>query len=156
MAVERLQGLGQFEALGMMVSICVTGASYMGWNLHDLSRYFMPPITLSQYSIFVSEQRLVGFITWAFLSDQHTEALKAKFEEPEPDDWRSGQQLWFMDMVSTEGHTHDISRMLQSEILKNADSTHAFALRRRRDGTVRKVSWFPVLHDKSPSEILKA
>ncbi len=147
MSVERLQGLSPFEALGIMIAVCVNSETYLNWNLNDISKYFMPPVKLGQYSIFTSGERVVGFITWAFLTDEHTQALKTKFEEPGFDEWQTGRQLWFMDMVSTEGFTQDISRMLQQEILRNATSSHAYALRRRSDGSVRKVAWFPVIQD---------
>jgi hemolysin-activating ACP:hemolysin acyltransferase len=147
MSMERLQVISPFDALGTMVSTCVHSDTYMSWNLRDLANYFMPPIALGQYSIFVSGQRIVGFITWAFLSDELTRALRELFQEPGSEEWKSGTQLWFMDMVSTHGFTRDISRMLQQEILRNATSSHAYAIRRRADGSVRKTARFPVIHD---------
>lgn len=147
MTVERLDGLSNFEALGMMVAICVQSDSYMSWSIEDLSRYFMPPITLNQYAVFANEGQLAGFMTWAFLSDSATAALRDRHEEPGVDDWQSGHQLWFMDMVAKPGQTPAMSRMMREHILRNANSRHAFALRRTADGSVRKVSWFPVLHD---------
>lgn len=149
MSVEKLQGLTAFEALGMMVSVCAVNGIYSSWSIDDIGRYFMTPIALNQYSVFVVKKRVVGFITWAFLSEELSLALKERHEEPTPDEWQSGQQLWFMDMVAIDGYTHDISRMLQQEILRNATSTHAYALRRRGDGSVRKVAWFPVIQDKN-------
>lgn len=146
--LHRLEGLAIFEQLGMMISLCAYHSIYMNWTIDGIARLFIPPINMFQCALFAEQDKLVGFVTWAFLSDEISDKLKYHFENPPFDGWRSGKNLWIIDLVSPSGKTGNISRMLQNDILRNAAANSpAFALRRNVNGSVRKISTFPIVKD---------
>jgi hemolysin-activating ACP:hemolysin acyltransferase len=153
MAIEKLEGIGAFESIGMMLDICATSGSYLNWTLAEINQYFVPPVNIDQYAIFASEGRLVGFVTWAFLSDHHSRLLKEQYIEPDGNDWRSGDQLWIMDVVAKPGYIGEIARHIQKEIFRGSSDKFAYAIRRNTDASVRKVATFPAYKDLSLSNM---
>jgi cytolysin-activating lysine-acyltransferase len=153
MDIEKLEGIGGFESVGMMLDICATSGSYLNWTLAELNQYFVPPVNLDQYAIFAFEGRLVGFVTWALLSDELSRQLKDKFIEPDGDQWQSGSQLWIMDVVAKPGFIGPIARYIQRVIFKHTPHTIAYALRRNPDASVRKVSTFPAFSNVTVPEV---
>jgi cytolysin-activating lysine-acyltransferase len=145
---RRVDDLGIFEQLGIVVSICVRSGAYLSWTIEAISRIFMPPISLGQCAVFADGSELSGFATWAFLDNESHNALFKHYEEPPEDRWNSGNVLWIMDLVSTHRQTTKIARNLQHHILRNVNcGSHAMALRRTADGTVRKTARFPLIRD---------
>ena len=147
MGLHVLIGVPEPTALGLALSVCIHGRSYMSWTIDDVSRYFLPAIQRNQYAIFFDDEQLAGFATWAFLSAELSDALMKHHVEPEPGDWCSGKQLWIMDLVSPFGHTAEISKQLQQNVLRNMECAHAFAVRRKANGAVAKIAKFPLRQD---------
>ena len=60
----------------------------------------MPPILLNQYRVFHDQGRPVGAATWAFLSEEAEAKLNAKPPRLRPDEWKSGDRCWLVDLIA--------------------------------------------------------
>jgi hemolysin-activating ACP:hemolysin acyltransferase len=79
-----------------------------------------------------------GFVTWAYLSHECAQGLKDGTRKLDAMDWRSGDQFWLIDVVAPFGGVWSmVSDMRRLHAGYNIGT--AFALRRHRDGTIRKL-----------------
>ena len=145
MDMEEVKVRSEFEALGAALDICARNGAYMNWTVADLNRYFVPPVNEGQYSIFVDKGVFVGFVTWAFLSRSLSDSLRFEHQEPPPSGWRSGTQIWIMDLICQSGYAPAIGSYLQKTVFRNTSCSEAFAVRRRADGTIRRIARYPRL-----------
>ncbi len=96
-----------------------------------LRAYFEPPVELGQFRIFRFDDVPRGMYTWAFLTPESERKLLLG-EPLSPEEWRSGDRLWIMDIIAPyRGLTRSISRW----IMKPGNFTDTEFLFRRVEGT---------------------
>tara|TARA_A100000172_G_scaffold20805_1_gene11819 strand:- start:280 stop:786 length:507 start_codon:yes stop_codon:yes gene_type:complete len=80
-----------------------TCSHYGKWPIRAIERVIVPPIILHQYKIFRYAKQPVGFVTWAFFSDEVHEIFINRTRLLQPYDFTSGDRLWIMDLcISTD------------------------------------------------------
>ena len=140
----------QSEALGRFMLICREAEAYQDWPIGSCIRLFVPPIDLGQYAIFTDGDATVGFLTWAWFSNEVSDWIMAHHDDPRPFEWNSGDILWLVDLVCLDGYAPKVARCAQRQIFPksglpaNRQIDHAFALRRIDSGDVRKSARFPL------------
>jgi cytolysin-activating lysine-acyltransferase len=91
-------------AFGEAVWLMMNTPMYRHVFLADLEWMVLPPILLRQFRVFFNEGRTVAFAAWAYLSA----ATEARLQEPNPrlspQDWKSGDRLWLVNMFAPFGH----------------------------------------------------
>jgi cytolysin-activating lysine-acyltransferase len=60
----------------------------------------VPPLALRQYRIFHDGKKPLAFALWASLSEDGEKALLSGRGRLRPSDWRTGDKLWLVDMVT--------------------------------------------------------
>jgi len=78
-----------------------TCSHYGRWPIRAIERTIVPPINLHQYKIFKYAKQPVGFVTWAFFSDEVHEIFLNKTRLLQPRDFNSGNRLWIMDVCTS-------------------------------------------------------
>ena len=68
--------------------------------ISDLEWYLMTPMTLGQFKLFYAKNKPIGVVFWAYLSDDAQARLQAGQTKLPIPDWKSGDNLWIMDVVS--------------------------------------------------------
>src|SRR5262245_54557524 len=111
------------EALGQVVWVLSQSPAHREMKVKDLEWSFMPAILHEQFRIFTFgplpglpadavkalppmgvdqrglEQMPLGVAIWARLSEEAERCLEAG-ERLKPDDWRSGERVWLVELVS--------------------------------------------------------
>lgn len=81
----------------------------------------LPPVQLRQFRIWRRDNQPIGYASWAYLSDD----VAARFSEGEagtklrrlsPGEWKSGEQLWLVDVVSPFGGVDGMVRELREKV----------------------------------------
>ncbi|MET0599506.1 MAG: toxin-activating lysine-acyltransferase [Mesorhizobium sp.] len=125
-----------------MVRLCVSSGTYLEWSVTDLGRLFLPPVMAWQFKPYFEHQHCVAFATWAFLSEEWSDRLRFRFEDPSEDAWSSGPHLWIVDVVAPQLGAL-VARDLRRSVFRH-HAEQAFALRRDGFGHVRRVArWAP-------------
>lgn len=130
------------EAVGHMVGLCALNGIYRHWTIEDIGRLFIPPVLAGQYRLYLDQGLCIAFATWAYLSDEWSERVRVRYDDPAPEVWRSGPHLWIVDMVAP-GIAPRITRDLQRTVFKDRTEP-GFALRRDANGVIRKIARWPV------------
>ena len=72
-------------------------------TLADLDWAVQPPIILDQCRLFMSDKMPLGFITWAYISEDVHQRLLQGNTRLEPHEWKGGEHLWLIDIVTPFG-----------------------------------------------------
>lgn len=82
---------------------------YRRYTLEDLERLLLPPIVLGQCKLYLDEDnKPLAFCSWARLSEGARDGFLARTRKIQPDDWNSGDELWFMDFIAPNGNVRGI------------------------------------------------
>jgi len=72
-----------------------------------------PSLLNGQFRLLVQDGRPLSFVNWAWLSPEISAQLLAGRNAIAPDEWQSGPDLWFMEIVARDGLTPALVRDLQ-------------------------------------------
>ena len=102
-----------------------------------LRAYLEAPIELGQYRVFRFDDVPRGMYTWGWLSAEAERRLILG-EPLEPEDWRSGEALWIIDMIAPyRGMAKSMVRFIMTP---GNFTDHEFWFRRAQDvNTTRRI-----------------
>jgi cytolysin-activating lysine-acyltransferase len=86
--------------------------------LADMEWYFLPPFRLRQFRVFHKDKAPIAFVSWAHVSDEVEERLKSGATRLKPEDWRSGENLWLIDLCAPFGGGEVILKELREKVFK--------------------------------------
>lgn len=127
------------EALGAVTFVMTRSPTYCQYPIACIAEWLRPPLLLCQYTLFYdASANLVGYMTWAFLAEDTEQRL---IGDPaillHLSEWNEGDRLWIMDFVVLNG---DVRRFVQLGKNRLSQFEEAKSLRRRDDGSIRKVT----------------
>lgn len=81
----------------------------------------LPPVQLRQFRIWRRDNQPIGYASWAYLSDESAArfadgASGTKLRRIAPGEWKSGGQLWLVDVVSPFGGADGMVRELREKV----------------------------------------
>ncbi|WP_169734425.1 toxin-activating lysine-acyltransferase [Deefgea rivuli] len=86
-------------------------------TLADLDWAVQPPLILDQCRLFMKEKMPLGFISWAYVAEDVHQRLLQGNTQLEPHEWKSGEHLWLIDIVTPFGQREDMLIELKSSVL---------------------------------------
>ena len=86
--------------LGEIVWIYSQSPTHKHFAIGDLEWMMMPALALEQYRVFRGDKTPVGVALWAYLSDEAEQKLDSGAGRLRPDEWKSGDNLWLVDMIA--------------------------------------------------------
>lgn len=109
--------------------------------LADVDAMLLPPVLLDQCRLFSKNGIPFAFATWARVNDEIHARLKGGVLAIAPHEWKSGDHIWLIDVVSPFSHWEDTVKELRESVF--ADKT-VNALIPAADGSSLKVhEWLP-------------
>lgn len=130
------RSIGFFEALGMMTAVAMA-SDYRDWSVSEIEACLVPALQAGQCKVYFDENNLpMAFVTWALVDDECHNALYLHGQNPPPDRWTSGSNLWFTDIVAPFGNTLHIIRDLQRNHFPHL---HAHSIKRNGDGSIKRI-----------------
>lgn len=127
-----------YYRLGIVAEMMTKSDEYVHYPIACLKVFIEPAIRLEQIHIFLDRSgNPRGYLTWALLAE---DAERRHLNDPEVQfhlsEWNEGDRLWIMDFLLVDG---DVRTALQEARKLFPGFSRARSLRRRADGTVRKV-----------------
>ena len=123
------------RAFGDYLFLAERSPRHRGMDIGTFSGSIVPPIMADQYKLFRFDGVPRGIFTWGLLSPD-AERRYVSGEPLRPEDWRSGDHLWIVDMIAPyRGLTASIVRwiMVPGNLTKSD-----FRFRRIRDGKLTR------------------
>jgi len=74
---------------------------YSKTSVKELKDYLQPCLQLNQYKTFYKNNKIVGFVLWAYLHDLVQKRFK-KSGKIKANEWNSGKNVWIVDILCLE------------------------------------------------------
>ena len=116
---------------------------YRTRKITSISNVAVPALMHNKYKVWVKDKKLVGFCTYAFLTDEEIE--KNRFNGFEAFARKEGEKIHFTQFVCRAGRreTFRFVRQIQRDLSKQyPNKTPASGLRVKLDGSTRPEKWF--------------
>jgi cytolysin-activating lysine-acyltransferase len=98
------------RALSFLASFCPL---HKAWTAARLQSVFAPAVQHSFVRIFNNKSGTpCAALLWARLSDPISVQMKCGTYHLRPNDWNSGDNLWFVDLIAPFGHGKDVARFV--------------------------------------------
>ena len=99
--------------LGEVVWLYSISPLHHDWKISTIHRWIIPALRQKQYRIYHRGSKPIGFVSWAFLSEQVAGTYIDSPNSLRPQDWQSGDKRWFIDFIAPFGDTKEIIRDLR-------------------------------------------
>jgi len=124
--------------IGEIINLMHFSQVHSGYTVADIGRVIVPPVLLDQYTLVRHDGRLVGYGSYALLSEEAETGFIAGTRKMVADDWKAGDRLWLMDVLAPFGHAATVTTALRANALADGHSEVRF--RRTRPGIGRRYS----------------
>ena len=110
------------QVLGQVARLMAASPSHRHHFLSDLEWLVMPPLALGQARLIRDDKgNPLAFACWALVSEAVEKRLEAGHPRLAPQEWRSGDRLWLIDVVAPEPALPTVLATLQKEVFKGAE-----------------------------------
>ncbi|MBZ0104457.1 MAG: toxin-activating lysine-acyltransferase [Sulfuricella denitrificans] len=79
----------------------------------DLEWRIMPPLALDQAKLYMRDDAPLAFVSWALLSEEVVARYRQAPYRLAPGDWKSGEQVWIIDIIAPFGGSEDVLKDLR-------------------------------------------
>ena len=76
----------------------------------------MTPVLLQQFRTFYATDRPIGVVLWATVSDEVEANLMAGTTKLRPQDWKSGDKLWVVEVIAPFGGAEEMVKDLKANV----------------------------------------
>ena len=104
------------EVLGEVVWLMSQSALHKQFFISDLEWFVMTPVLLQQFRMFYADDRPVGVLLWAFVSDEVEARLSQGITKLRPRDWKSGDKLWIVEAIAPFGGAEEMVKDLKAKV----------------------------------------
>jgi hemolysin-activating ACP:hemolysin acyltransferase len=143
---------------GRIIYMAMRTDVYRPYRLADFDRLFVPPIMLGQYYTLEHEDILLGFVSWANLTQEAEAGFLNRSRKLQPNDWNAGDhsRIWIIDCLAPWGGIMKMARQISKSLRDKADAGDWPARRARwtrthGDAVVQHVGyvarWSPAPHE---------
>ena len=73
----------------------------------------MAPVLLQQFRLFYGATKPIGVAFWATVSDEVEERLAVGTTRLRPQDWKSGERLWVVEVIARFGGAEEMVKDLK-------------------------------------------
>lgn len=116
-AAAKLGG-DKVAVLGNAVWLLTQTPTHKHLFITDLEWLVLPAVALNQFRLWRRGTVPVAFATWAYLSDEAEARLKQGIRRIAPMDWKSGDNLWLMDLICPFGGQDEAMKELKEKAFK--------------------------------------
>ena len=112
--------------LGDILTLMTASDTHQDYRIQHFAQLVLPPVQHDQFRIYHdTNQRPVGFVSWAKLSEEAEQRLLSRRETLRESDWNSGDKMYFMEFLAPFGHIKQMVHDLRQRFPKQK----AYALR---------------------------
>lgn len=109
----------------------------------DIDWMLLPPVVLDQCRLYSKSDLPFAFITWAFVDDNVDARLRSHHPKIAPHEWKSGEHVWLIDVVTPFGHMDETVKDLQKLMFANK-TVNALLPDAKESGNLRHQQWSPL------------
>ena len=117
LAIEQAKSvLKKLPLLGPIAWLYMNSPQHRNQFIADLEWRVMPALVLDQAKLYMRDETVLGYASWAFLSPEVAERYRATGRLA-PGDWKSGSEAWLIDLVAPFGGGGDLIKDVKEKVL---------------------------------------
>lgn len=132
----------RLQLIGSITHLMINSPLHRQYQISDIAERFIPALIHNQFRYYEIDRNPIGFVNWAWLSDE----IEQKFTSGEYilnlDEWKSGKNLWFPEFIAPFGHARAIVKDLRSNVLPKGTVAKSFKI--AADGSLKSISRWTV------------
>jgi cytolysin-activating lysine-acyltransferase len=137
--------LKKLPALGPVTWLMMQQGASRHAFVADLEWRVMPALVLEQAKLYMKDNAPIAFVSWARLSAEAAERYRRPPHHLGPADWKSGDQVWLVDLIAPFGGAQEALKDLRENVFPTS-KIHQLAP--AAEGAVRVIEW-PALRTAS-------
>ncbi len=110
---QAMELLRRLPAFGPVIMLYLQSAHRRFQFISDLEWLLIPPLMNRQCKLFMKKSYPFAFVSWAFLNEEAENRLVLNGGKLRPQDWKSGENLWLVDIVAPFGGADKVLADLQ-------------------------------------------
>lgn len=122
--------------LGEITWLLTQSSSHKGFFISDIEWMIMVPVMLQQFRLFYDKDKPVGVALWGKISEDVEQRLKSGNARMRPQDWKSGEKIWIVEIIAPFGGHEEMLKDFKTEVFKD---TPVHYLERSAKGNATKV-----------------
>ena len=110
--------IGKLPLLGPVSWLYMNDKGHRHLFVTDLEWLVLPPLVLNQCKLYVKGDAPVAYASWAFVSDVVAQRLASGNNRLAPGEWKSGENLWVLDICAPFGGVVELVKDLKENVHK--------------------------------------
>jgi len=106
----------QAELEGEVLSLFLASNRHRHSTIDDFASVVLPAIHFNQFRIYRDADRPIGWVSWAYMSDEDASGYIAGDFDFKISTWKSGKHFWFIDFIAPFGHALKIADDLKKNV----------------------------------------
>jgi cytolysin-activating lysine-acyltransferase len=102
--------------LGEIVWLMSQSPLHKQFFIADLEWLVMTPALLQQFRLFYDQTKPIGVVFWATVNEEVEGRLAAGTTRMRPQDWKSGDRLWVVDLIAPFGGAEEMVKDLKAKV----------------------------------------
>ncbi len=132
----------RLQLIGSITHLMMSSPVHRKYEIIDIADRFVPALIHNQFRYYEINGNPIGFVNWAWLSDEVDEKYMTGEYILNLDEWVGGNNLWFPEFVAPFGHARLIIKDLRTNVLPKGTPAKSFKI--RPDGSLRSISRWTV------------
>lgn len=108
--------LKKLPLLGPIVWLMLQQGTTRNQLLAELEWRVLPPLVLDQAKLYMRGTLPLAFASWARLSEEAASRFRQPPHRLAPSDWKSGQQIWIVDVLAPFGGAQEVLKDLREQV----------------------------------------
>lgn len=100
---QSMKVLQRLPAMGPVIMLYMQSSHRRYQFISDLEWLLLPPLVNGQCKLYMKKEYPISFISWAYLDEAAEKRLFQNGGKLRPEDWKSGDRLWIIDLVAPFG-----------------------------------------------------
>ena len=108
-----IQLFNRLPAFGPVIMLYLQSAHRRFQFISDLEWLLIPPLMSGQCKLYMRKEYPFAYVSWAYLDEEAEQKLILNGGKLRPQDWKSGEHLWLMDIVAPFGDADKVLADIQ-------------------------------------------
>jgi cytolysin-activating lysine-acyltransferase len=104
------------EVPGEIVWLMSQSPLHKQFFISDLEWLVMTPVLLQQFRMFYDKDKPIGVVLWATVNEEVEERLAAGTSRLRPQDWKSGDRAWVVEVIAPFGGAEEMVKDLKTKV----------------------------------------
>lgn len=102
--------------LGEVVWLMSQSPLHKQFFISDLEWFVMTPVLLQQFRLYYDQKKPIGVLLWGRVPAEVETRLAQGTAKLRPQDWRSGDRLWVVEVIAPFGGAEEIVRDFKAKV----------------------------------------